>query len=82
MNYKLRAESLNDVVQFIQNEYSHMKNFNMKRDELFPDVDFEFETDLTLDEIIFKLKNINDSHIMYQTIKPINEYTGTRNYEL
>jgi hypothetical protein len=82
MNYKLRAESLNDVVQFIQNEYSHMKNFNMKRDELFPDVDFEFETDLTLDEIIFKLKNINDSHVMYQTIKPINEYTGSRNYEL
>jgi hypothetical protein len=82
MNYKLRAESLNDVVEFIQNEYSHMKNFNMKRDELLPDVDFEFETDLTLDAIIFKLKNINDSHVMYQTIKPINEYTGARNYEL
>ena len=82
MIYKLRAECSNDVVQFIQNAHSQMTNFKMQKDKELPDVEFEFETELALDEIILTLKEIEDSHVMYQTVKPIDEYTGERDYDL
>lgn len=82
MIYKLRAECSNDVALFIQNAHSQMTNFKMQKDKELPDVDFEFETELELDIIVLTLKNIEDSHVMYQTLKPINEYTGERNYDL
>lgn len=59
-----------------------MTNFKMQRDEQLPDVEFEFETELALDEIIMTLQDIDDSHVMYQTVQPIEKYTGERNYDL
>ena len=82
MKYKLRAECSNDVVLFIQNTHSQMLNFSMVKYPELPDVDFEFETELALEEIILILKDIEDSHVMYQTVKPIEEYTGDRDYNL
>ena len=43
-----------------------------------PDVEFEFETNLTLDEVIEILKNVPDGHVMYQSVQPIADYTGER----
>ena len=82
MIYKLRAECSNDVMKFIEKAHGHMENFKMERDKQFPDVDFEFESKLNLDEIILILRDIDDGHVMVQTVKPIKEYTGERNYEL
>ena len=59
-----------------------MTNFKMQKDKELPDVEFEFETELALDEIIMTLQDIDDSHVMYQTVKPIDEYTGERDYDL
>lgn len=47
-----------------------------------PDVTFEFKTKVTLQEIIATLKKVPDSHVMRQTVNPINEYTGNRIYEM
>jgi len=82
MIYKLRAECLSDVVEFIRKEQNHLINFNTQKDGIFPDYDLEFETELDLDQIILKLREIEDSHVMYQTVKPIAEYTGQRDYDL
>jgi len=82
MIYKLRAECSTDVVQFIKNAHSQLTNFKMQKDKDFPDVEFEFETELALDEIILKLKKIKDAHVMRQTVKPIDEFNGKRNYNL
>lgn len=59
-----------------------MTNFKMQKDEELPDVEFEFETELALDEIIMTLKDIDDSHVMYQTVQPIEKYNGERDYDL
>lgn len=82
MHYKLRAECSNDVMRFIENAHGHMEGFKMERDKRFPDVDFEFESNLNLEEIISILRLIDDGHVMVQTVKPTGEYTGRRNYDL
>ena len=82
MKYKLRAECSQDVVYFLNNVHTQLSSFSLIKDKELPDVEFEFETDLTLDEIILTLQDFDDAHVMYQTVKPIEEYTGERNYEL
>lgn len=79
--YKLRAEGLNDFLAFLQNDmYFKMKYFTIEPTG-FPDVVVTFETSSSLSEIKEKLKEVPDSHVMLQTVKPINEYTGEREEE-
>lgn len=76
--YKLRAEGLNDFLSFLQTGmYMRMKSFTIEPIGV-PDVVVSFVTDASLSEIKSKLKNVQDSHVMLETIKPINEYTGER----
>ena len=78
--YKLRAEGLNDFLAFLQNDmYFKMKYFTIEPTG-FPDVVVTFETNSSLSEIKQKLKEVPDSHVMLETVKPINEYTGEREY--
>lgn len=46
--------------------------------EPFPDVEFEFKSRLTLNEILAILKRQIDSHVMVETLKPFDGYTGER----
>jgi hypothetical protein len=79
--YKLRAEGLNDFLAFLQNDmYFKMKYFTIEPTG-FPDVVVTFETSSSLSEIKEKLREVPDSHVMLQTVKPINEYTGDREEE-
>lgn len=83
--YKLRAECLPDVVQFIENTNKRgtmITNYKIEKDKLVSDVYFEFELKLTIPEIIDILQNQKDSHVMYQTVNPIDKYTGERDYDL
>jgi len=80
MKYKLRAECMADVVQFI--EIADINNTSFKRKGMTPDVEFMFNTNMSLPQIIEKIKLISDSHVMYQTVQPIKYYTGKRNYNL
>jgi len=76
--YKLRAEGLNDFLAFLQNGmYFKVKSFTVEPLGI-PDVVVTFETDSSLSEIKEKLREIPDSHVMLDTVKPINEYTGDR----
>jgi hypothetical protein len=80
--YKLRAECFTDVAHLVQSEYFQISAFNMVRKDSLPDVEFEFTTVLTIDELITAMKPIRDAQVMYQTVKPVSEYTGERNYNL
>ena len=78
--FKLRAECIYDVIQFIRSR--KIKNIwyvKIEQQEvLFPDVDFEFNTRMSLKEILIILSKIPDSHVMMDTINPIEKYTGKR----
>lgn len=82
MKYKLRSEGLLDVLKLIEMAGLQMTSFKMERDKDLPDCEFEFDLDLELSEVIMILKTIPDSHVMYQTVNPIGQYTRVRNYNL
>lgn len=80
--YKLRAECMSDVIDFLIEIQSQLKSFTVTKDNELPDCELEFETELELDEIIFTLQDLEDSHVMYQSCNYLGRYTGLRNYNL
>lgn len=84
MRYKLRSECLSDVQKAIDAFNIQLKTATITfiDSKNIPDCEFEFDTDLALDEIIMRLQDIEDSHVMYQTVKPIEKYTGERDFYL
>jgi len=79
MKYKLRAESAYDVRYFIADIAMTFKSFKMEKiQEELPDVEFEFETDIPLEKIKLILAVSTDSHVMVETVAPIDQYTGER----
>lgn len=82
MKYKFRAECSLDAEQFENENRESISNSEIVPVAGFSDVDVTFDSQLELSEIIDLMKNIDDSQVMYQTIKPIDEYTGERDYDL
>jgi hypothetical protein len=76
-HFKLRAECFQDVLQLLNKMRKNLYGFKIEQD-FFPDVDFEFITNLTSDEILAILMKQDDSHVMRETLKPFDEYTGVR----
>ena len=76
-HFKLRAECFHDVLMLIDKLSKNLYGYSIERD-FFPDVEFEFITNLTSDEILAILSKQVDSHVMMDTLKPIGEYTGQR----
>jgi hypothetical protein len=76
-HFKLRAECLDDVL-FLCKRMPKIWGIKIEQWGPMPDVEFEFKTSLTSDEILAILKKRVDSHVMIDTLKPYDEYTGER----
>lgn len=76
--YKCRAELHSDINEVISkcvlnNIYIYTHSIH--------DVEWVFETDdLELNELIEFIKDIPDTHILYQTLQLEEEYTGERDW--
>lgn len=84
--YKFRAECYDDVEQFEEladNLISHVI-VTVAYPEIFghPDVIVTFDSEQSIESLIALMQYVDDSHVMHQTLKPINEYTGERDYSL
>ena len=77
-HFKLRAECLDDVLLLIHRMPKSVWEMRIVQVSQLPDVEFEFKTNLTLDEILAILSKQVDSHVMMDTLRPIDEYTGER----
>lgn len=77
-HFKLRAECLDDVLLFIHIMPINVWEMKILQMGQLPDVEFEFKTTLTLDEILAILSKQVDSHVMMETLRPFDEYTGER----
>jgi hypothetical protein len=75
--YKLRAECLIDVEQFVANNIK-VKDICPLISSDFPDRELEFISSLSKKEIIKILNKIPDSHVMIETLEKIEKYTGKR----
>ena len=78
MKYKLRAECAHDVEQFIKKMEGYTWNHKVMQIKDFPDVEFTFDSEVNRERIKDILRMILDSHVMIETIKPLEEYTGER----
>lgn len=78
VRYKLRAECSHDVLQFLKNAIPWLSWFAMTANKCTPDVEFEFETNMTYSNILSIIESIDDAHVMYQTVNPVELYTGER----
>lgn len=80
MTYKLRADTISDIN--ILSNFLDVNIIETIKSKVYPDVAVVFESNKSLPELINLIREIEDSHVMYQTIQLEENYTGERNYEL
>lgn len=79
--YKLRADCVQDILNFINQLVNHgiKANFgsiNTLYNELV------FETKISREEIMALIRNVEKGHVMLQTIQPLGKYTGERDWNI
>ena len=77
--FKFRAECLRDVEKLLHQINHNGMEVNIKFFHV-PDVEVTVLTTLTLDSIIQEAKEIDDCHVIVETVQPFHEYTGERNW--
>lgn len=83
IKYRLRAECGHDVLEFQKLAQNKIQNLESARLADCPgDRLVTFESALSVDELVAILFRGSDMHVMYQTLQPIEKYTGERNYSL
>lgn len=90
--YKFRAECFADVIQFFN--FSDLKLLEIKTTTMMdgitpiPDVEVEFSimSEKSIDEDILHLReilqDIEDGHVMWQTLNTLSDYSGERNFDI
>ena len=76
-HYKLRAECFDDVL-FLITRLPVVWGIKIVQWGPMPDFELEFKTKITLEEFLAILEEHDDAHIMTETFKPFDEYTGER----
>ncbi len=81
ITYKLRAECVQDILNFINQLVNHgiKANFgsiNTLYNELV------FDSKITREQIMALVRKVEDGHVMLQTIQPIEKYTGERDLDI
>jgi len=79
MKYKFRAECLHDIKLLMG--LVLVSQFKIES-TLFPDCTAEITTELSIADLKKAMRKIPDSHVMLETIAPLNEYTGERRKEV
>jgi len=76
--YKLRAEGMNDVFEFMKLAGRSISNYTIHGNTIIPDVEFEFESSAPFLKLMTTLHKVPDGHVMCDTLQPISKYTGER----
>jgi hypothetical protein len=87
--YKLRAEAWIDLVNLAEALMPQgappvrCTSFTIEATGIGPDPIFEMAvtSSLALDDLLAIIDDIEDGHVMYETIQPIEHYTGERDYD-
>lgn len=78
MKYKLRAECLADIGKLLVSA-NYLASYEIILSDNCIDHELVIDTDpKNLTKIIACLNKIPNCHVMLETLKPINEYTGER----
>lgn len=74
--FKLKANRIQDFMDFFRRQPRSIRNINIEYQ--FVDIVLEFTTNLSLEEILIILKDIEDDPLMMETVNYIEKYTGDR----
>lgn len=77
----MRAECWHDAEVFRKTVCGNLMEVK-RMDAALPDVEIVFISDLDVNELWKRISKIMDGHVMAETVQPIENYTGARNYEL
>jgi len=77
--FKFRAETSYDVCNFIYKVEHDQMEIHIKFFAI-PDVEVTLVTDKTKEEVIELMLEVDDSHVMIETLEPEELYTGERDY--
>lgn len=80
--YRFRAECQPDVDDLRSLLGKGFDKITIINSPPFPDVEVELETKLSLEELRAVMRRVVDGHVMVQTVAPLDEYTGERDYDL
>lgn len=81
--YKFRAECRADVDIFFSKFKEGISNIKVEPIEDSPiDVYVTFESKFHLAKMIQVAKEVQDGHVIAQTIRPLAKFTGERNYSI
>jgi len=79
--FKLRAECFGDMLELQELLYKNTDNkleFCVEIDKYNLKIEFQFNCSLCLKKIKSLISTIQDSHVMYETVQPLELYTGRR----
>lgn len=80
-SFKFRSECFNDILEFMKLHGEHIGKIGIQRNESFPDCECTFTSELDRGELIEKLRDVVDGHVMVQTLEEEENYTGNRDYD-
>lgn len=74
--FKLRAETPRDIAELLQ--AIDIVTMSYTRDPVYFGIEVMFTSDWPLAKIKSAISQIEDGHVMFQTVNLANEYTGER----
>ena len=82
-NYKLRAETVIDVTGWLNTgpdfEKITIASQYIEKNKI-PDVDIEIETGMSLEDLRASLSQVENGHVMVESVNYFDGYTGERYY--
>jgi hypothetical protein len=80
--YRFRAECQSDVNDLCRLLKAEPHTISTQLTAGFPDVEAELVIGLSLEQLHELMRQVEDGHVMVQTVAPREAYTGKRNYDL
>jgi len=80
-DYKFRSECANDTDLFVERFKEHIISIERTSDPNFPDEDVEFSSLKSIEDVRLVMKEIDDGHVMLESLNYAHEYTGDRYYD-
>ena len=81
--YKFRAECDADVDNLMRLliEAGYITSCLINKEDItVPDIEVSLISEISIDDLRYYMKQIEDSHVMIQTLNTCDKYTGERDY--
>ncbi len=79
-SFKFRSECFHDILELMKLHGEHIGKISIQRHESFPDCECTLSSNLDRGELLEKMRDVTDGHVMVETLEEEENYTGIRDY--